>query len=84
MKTFLILLPSFSGSLRQSVLTGTGRLEFDAENVNEDCYTDQKLSDFSNYPEDSKHYNNADNKKTTKSKKYFLNFKYKKKWKAMT
>ena len=45
------------------LLTDTNSLMYkiEAENVYEDFYKIKELLDFSNYPKDSKYYNNANN-----------------------
>ena len=51
------------GGKTEMLLTDTDSLmhNIKAENVYEDFYKDKELSDFSNYPKDSKYYNNANN-----------------------
>ena len=47
----------------EMLLTNTGSLkyEIEAKNVSEDFHEDKELFDFSNYPKDSKYYNNPNN-----------------------
>ena len=51
------------GDKAEMLLTDTDSLMYkiEAENVYEDFYKDKELFDLSNYPKDSKYYNNANN-----------------------